>query len=153
MKKRIWAVIAVLCALLAIVVSGCNKSEKPESGQQSQTSSPIETEADTKASDEVIVKGEGNTTFDFTVVDVDGTETKFEIHTDKTTVGEALQELGLIDGEEGQYGLYVKSVNSVTYDYDKDGKYWAFYIDGEYASSGADTTEIVPGSVYSFKAE
>ena len=71
----------------------------------------------------------------------------------KTTVGDALVELGMIEGEESEYGLYVKTVNGVTADYDKDGVYWAFYIDGEYASSGVDSTEITEGSTYSFKME
>ena len=57
--------------------------------------------------------GEGKTVFTFVVTDGDGNETAFEIHTDKATVGEALTELGLIAGEEGQYGLYVTEVNGI----------------------------------------
>ena len=68
-------------------------------------------------------------------------------------MGEALQELELIDGEEGPYGLYVKTVNGITADFDKYKEYWAFYIDGEYAMSGVDKTEIEAGSTYSFKVE
>ena len=74
-------------------------------------------------------------------------------NTELTVVGEALQELGLIDGEEGPYGLYIKTVNGETLDYDKDGKYWAFYIDGEYALEGIDLTEIAEGAAYRLKAE
>ena len=99
------------------------------------------------------VYGEGSTEFTFTVVDTEGNETQATIKTDKTTVGEALLELGLIAGEDGDYGLYVKTVNGTTLDYDTDGKYWAFYVDGEYALTGVDSTEITAGSVYSFKAE
>ena len=72
----------------------------------------------------------------------------FTIKTDKDTVGEALFEHKLIDGEEGQYGLYVKTVNGITADYDTDKSYWAFYIDGEYAISGVDSTEITEGVTY-----
>lgn len=99
------------------------------------------------------VLGEGATAFHFTVVDKDGKEITCEIQTDKTTVGDALLELGLIAGDEGQYGLYVKSVNGLTVDYDKDGKYWSFYVNGEYGSAGVDTTEIVAGASYAFKVE
>lgn len=35
-------------------------------------------------------------------------ETKFEIHTDKETVGAALLELDLIAGDDSEYGLYEK---------------------------------------------
>lgn len=72
----------------------------------------------------------------------------FTIHTDKDTVGEALLEYELIDGEDGAYGLYVKKVNGITADYDVDQSYWAFYINGEYAMTGVDMTEIVEGDTY-----
>lgn len=91
--------------------------------------------------------------FTFTVVDAEGKEETFQITTDKKTVGEALLEEGLIAGEEAEYGLYVKTVNGITLDYDTDGKYWAFYVDGEYGITGVDETEIVPGTTYTFKAE
>ena len=91
--------------------------------------------------------------FTFVVVDTTGKETSFEISSDKATVGEALLDEGLIAGEDGQYGLYVKTVNGITLDYDTDGKYWAFYVNGEYGMTGVDATEIVAGATYSFKAE
>ena len=75
------------------------------------------------------------------------------IKTDKETVGEALLENGLIAGEDGQYGLYVKTVNGITLDYDKDGKYWAFYEENTYANQGVDSTPIKEGGVYTFKPE
>jgi len=72
----------------------------------------------------------------------------FTVHTDADTVGAALLEHELIDGEEGAYGLYVKVVNGITADYDVDKSYWAFYVDGEYASTGVDTTQIAENAVY-----
>ncbi|MEE1078310.1 MAG: DUF4430 domain-containing protein [Agathobacter sp.] len=97
--------------------------------------------------------GTGDKEFTFTVVDAEGKETVFEVKTDKTTVGEALVEEGLIVGEESEYGLYVKTVNGITVDYDTDGKYWAFYVNDEYATSGVDSTDIVEGDSYAFKVE
>lgn len=97
--------------------------------------------------------GEGSTSFTFTVVDGAGKEAVFTIHTDKETVGDALLELNLIAGEAGDYGLYVKTVNGVTADYDTDGTYWAFYINGEYGMTGVDSTKITEGDSYSFKVE
>ena len=91
--------------------------------------------------------------FTFEVVDKDGNVTTFDITTDKATVGEALLEEGLIKGEDGQYGLYVTEVNGIVADYNVDQTYWAFYVDGTYASSGVDTTDVVDGSTYSFKVE
>lgn len=97
--------------------------------------------------------GEGNTEFTLTVTDKDGAESSFTIHTDKENVGDALTEIGIIAGEEGDYGLYVKTVNGVTADYDTDQTYWAFYINGEYASTGVGATPVNAGDTYSFKVE
>ena len=128
-----------LIAAMPIMAAGC--SEKPEESTSSADASQYE------------VLGEGETEFTFTIVDTDGTETGYEIHTDKTIVGDALLELDLIAGDESEYGLFVKTVGGITLDFDTDGKYWAFYADGEYASAGVDTTNITAGAEYSFKAE
>ena len=119
--------------------------------QSDNTESTDSQSADTASDAEVL--GEGETVFTFIVTDADGNDTQFEIHTDKKTVGEALLDVGLIAGEDSEYGLYVKTVNGVTADYDTDQTYWAFYVDGEYAQSGVDSTDITVGSTYSFKIE
>lgn len=138
--SRILSVIlcVVLVAAMALFTSGCTDKETPETP---------------KATVSVSQLGKGEKSFYFSVTDADGNETAFEIRTDKTIVGEALQELGLLSGDEGPYGLYVKTVNGITYDYDTDGKYWAFYINGEYAPTGVDVTEIEENASYSFRAE
>lgn len=91
--------------------------------------------------------------FTFEVVDPEGNTKSFDITSDKATVGEALMDEGLISGEDGPYGLYVKTVNGLTLDYETDGKYWAFYVNGEYGMSGCELTEIEDGATYAFKAE
>lgn len=72
----------------------------------------------------------------------------FTVKTDKETVGEALIEHNLIAGENGTYGLYIKSVNGILADYSVDQSYWAFYLGDEYASTGVDLTEITEGVTY-----
>ena len=129
-----------LIAAIALTAVGCEQE-------------PAETPATEDGTAVATVKGEGATVFYFNVVDKDGSKTAFEIHTDKTLVGDALMELGLLEGEEGPYGLYVKKVNGITADFDADGTYWAFYIDGAYGMTGVDKTDIVPGSTYMMKVE
>ena len=132
----------VLIAAMALFATGCEADNNADnSANVGQTSG------------DVTVMGEGETVFDFSVVDKDGNKTNFEIHTDKTVVGEALIELGLITGDNGDFGLYVKTVNGITADYDANQTYWAFYINGEYAMTGVDKTDIVPGDSYAFKVE
>ena len=72
----------------------------------------------------------------------------FKIKTDKEMVGDALLENELIAGDDSEYGLYIKKVNGITADYDKDKAYWAFYVDGEYAVAGIDSTKIDEGVTY-----
>ena len=91
--------------------------------------------------------------FKVIVTDLEGKETTFEYTSSAASVGEALVAEGLIEGHKTEYGLYVDSVNGVALDWDKDGKYWAFYIDGEYAMTGVDATEITEGATYAFKPE
>ncbi len=137
----------VLIAAIALFTAGCNDNK--------DTGSNTTTNATTEApkAPEVTTVGEGEKSFSFTVTDINGNSTEFKVFTDKTTVGEALLDAKLIEGEDGQYGLYVKKVNGITADYDKDGTYWAFYVDGEYAMTGVDLTDIVEGTAYSFKQE
>lgn len=141
---RIMSVIlcVVLVAATALFTSGCSDEKTYEPPKEITT-----------LSEGVSAIGEGEKSFTFTITDADGNETELLVRTDKTIVGEALQELGLIAGDMGDYGLYVKTVNGITVDYDTDGKYWAFYIDGEYAPTGVDMTEIEEGATYSFKVE
>lgn len=179
MKKQ-WSffLCIVLIVAMALSATGCNgtkegkENQTPAASAAEQQTEPGTTddsadEAQDGASDKEKneapdeakadtgdnVLGEGETRFDFTVVDQEGEETQFEIHTDQETVGEALQDVGLIEGEEGEYGLYVKTVNGITADYDKDGVYWAFYVNDEYASEGVDSTKITEGDTYAFKVE
>ncbi len=92
-------------------------------------------------------------TFTLLVVDANGAESSKTITTDKKTVGEALLHLGIVQGEDGPYGLYIKTVNGITADFDKDGQYWSFYVNGQYASKSADMTDIVDGATYALKVE
>ena len=142
----------ILCMVLIVAMAfstvGCNGSK--DSGAASGDAGA---QAGAEVQREGGELGEGSKEFALTVTDKDGNETQFEIHTDKETVGEALQELNLIDGEEGEYGLFVKTVNGITADYDADGVYWAFYVNGEYAASGVDVTQITEGDSYALKVE
>lgn len=145
-KGNLWLCSVLLAVCMLLTVSGCG-------GRQTDSDSTVKIEADTQTEAEPTVLGEGEHIFMFNVVDGDGNETIFEIHTDETNVGAALLGLGLIAGEDGSYGLYVKEVNGIAADYDRDGTYWAFYVDGEYASAGVDAMEISEGASYSFKVE
>ena len=144
----------VLIAALALTVVGCDgKTDTDGSVTTAETTAATTAEDGASTTDDPSVRGEGDTEFIFKVVTKSGEEKTFTVRTDKTIVGEALQEVGLIDGDVEQYGLYVKVVDGERVEWDTDGKYWAFYVDGVYAVKGVDSTEIEAGKVYSFVAE
>lgn len=91
--------------------------------------------------------GEGKNT---AIVEVKAGEQSvtFTVNTDEEMLGAALLEHKLIDGDQGDYGLYIKKVNGITADYDTDKAYWGFYINGEYATTGVDSTKIEKDATY-----
>ena len=157
MKKnlitKIYAMLVMTLVFMMVVACGNKAQENTQNNSNQAVTDATEADTTDAAGDGVEVLGEGEKVFAFTVVDKDGNETCFEIHTDKEMVGEALQELTLIEGEVSQYGLFVKSVNGIVADYDVDKTYWAFYINGEYAMTGVDATSVEDGAVYTFKPE
>ncbi len=140
-KNKLWLFLCiVLIAASAFTMTACSKEE------QSSNDGTEWLEGGTL--------GEGENSFSFTVTDGEGKVAEFTIcYTDAESVGEALLAVDLIAGEDGPYGLYVKTVNGVTADYDANGTYWSFYVDGTYASTGVDVTPITEGSSYAFKVE
>lgn len=78
------------------------------------------------------------------VVLVDGTSKSYEISTDAEYLRQALEEKKLIEGEESEYGLYVKTVDDVTAD-DGNQEWWCFTKGGESINTGVDTTPIADG--------
>ena len=70
------------------------------------------------------------------------------IYTDAEFLGEALLSHNLIDGEMGQFGMYIKSANGIIADYDEDQSYWGFFKNGEYMMTGVDATKITDGEHY-----
>ena len=147
--RRLLSVILcmVLIAAMALVTTGCgSKQETPAAEPVPETTLAPETTVQAEDPSDMV-------NFTLIVTDVEGKQTTMNIVTDQTTVGAALIEAGIIEGEDGPYGMYIKSVNGTTLDYNTDGKYWAFYQDGEYSLAGVDMTDITPGATYELKAE
>ena len=97
-KTRNMLLSRILCMMLIVAMAfttvGCGTKDNGGNNQPS-------TETQGSTENEKNVLGEGQTKFAFVVVDKVGNETSFEIHTDKETVGEALLDVKLIEGEDG----------------------------------------------------
>ena len=82
------------------------------------------------------------------------------VHSDKCTktflcqtqlnyLGELLLEEGLVAGEYGPYGLYIKEADGEVADYAVNGAYWALFEGDEYAMQGAEATVLEDGDQFS----
>ena len=141
----------VLIAAMGLVLTSCgdDTATASSSNLSSVEEKPIEaTDGYGPAAEDL---GNGKVPFIFRVTDKDGYDHLYRIHTDKKTVGEALMEHALLEGEDSEYGLYVKKVNGQEADYSKDQSYWAFYINNEYAMTGVDKTDVTANMEYWFK--
>ncbi len=74
----------------------------------------------------------------------------YELNTDAEYLRQAMDEAdGLTyDGTESEYGLMVNTINGEVADYNVDGAYWSFYVNGEYCNYGIDTQPVVDGDAF-----
>ena len=90
----------------------------------------------------------GAKTITVTVVHGDGTSKDFTYHTDEEYLGPVLMAEGLVVGEMGPYGLMISAVDGEEAVWEVNNAYWALFVGGEYATSGADTTPVYDGSAF-----
>lgn len=151
--KKSKAILSLICAILCVctVLCSCSGGGNNATTAAGTTATAAETTAEYTVSNGAHSKiGSGKFSFVLEVIDGNGGSTVFDVASDKSTVGEALSSIGLISGEHGDYGLYVKTVNGITADYDKDGTYWAFSVNGELSQKGVDQTYVKNGDIYTF---
>ena len=74
----------------------------------------------------------------------------FTLRTDKETLADAMLEHGLVEGNDSQFGLYIKKVNGILADYDVDQTYWALTENGETTPTGASGVTVTDGTAYEF---
>ena len=81
------------------------------------------------------------------VVHGDETEKTFQYHTDAEYLVEVLKENELVSGEEGEYGLFIKTVDGETADESKQ-QWWCITKGGEQVNTSADQTPIADGEQF-----
>ncbi|MBE6534345.1 MAG: DUF4430 domain-containing protein [Ruminococcaceae bacterium] len=135
--------LTVFCFVLvvAMLFCACTKNKVSPEGRWADATYLNDTEL-----------GEGSKTVVVTVKAGEN-EINFTIHSDKTYLGEALLEHKLIEGEEGEFGLYIKKVNGILADYDLDKTYWGFYKNGEMMMVGVSSAEFSNGEHYELVLE
>lgn len=95
---------------------------------------------------------EGEKQVNILVVSKNGDETSYEVQTDAEYLLGAMEdaeELGLtFEGDDGDYGLMVTTVNGETAIYAEDGAYWSFYVNGEYCEYGVSEQPVADGDEF-----
>ena len=92
----------------------------------------------------------GEKTICVEVVHKDESSKQLIYQTDAEYLGEVLLAEGLLEGEDGPYGLYITAVDGEEAIYEVDNSYWAFYQGEEYAAQGVDQTPIADGDEFTF---
>lgn len=149
LKRNKWIsllLILVMIVGLLAVFSGCGKEEQPAEEEMASGAEAV----DLNDAEEM---GKGDHHFYLIAYDEDGDPSTFSIYTNEKTVGEALDDLGLIEVDEREYGMYVEEVNGVEVNYTEEGQYWAFFVNDEFATDSVDSTEIEEDAVYMFRIE
>lgn len=118
--KKIIAVVGLLVLIAAAIIAWV--CLKPEASQGAKT---------------IIVE----------VCHGDGTRKDLTINTDEEFLRGALEQEGLVQGDESQYGLFVKTVDGETVD-DSLQQWWCFTKGGETVMTSVDDTPIADGETY-----
>ena len=89
----------------------------------------------------------GAKTIEVLVIHGDKSEKTFTIHTDAETLRAALDQESLVAGEEGEFGLYILTVDGETAD-EAQRQWWCLSKNGEMLMAGAEETVIADGEHY-----
>lgn len=131
-KQIVTRGLALLLALLLALsaLSGCGQSPAPGSSATSAVSA--------EAAEKSIT---------LTVVHKDGSEKEIALTTKEQYLGAALEAEGIITGEEGQYGLFIKTADGETAD-ESNQEWWCLTKEGEMTETGVDSTEFADGDKF-----
>lgn len=94
---------------------------------------------------------EGSKSISIEVISKEEISTKYELQTDAEYLRQAMEEAEGLEftGSESEYGMMVETVNGELADYNVDGAYWAFYVNGDYCNYGIDTQPVEDGDAFS----
>lgn len=95
---------------------------------------------------------EGSKEITIEVVNSEGESEVYELKTDAEFLQQAMEEAkeqGLTyEGEEGQFGLTISTVNGERADYTLDGAYWSLYVNDKYGNHGIAEQPVEDGDAF-----
>lgn len=117
------------------------EAEEAAAAEATDSEAPAETEEAPAPAEADLV------TITVEVTHGDESKKEFTISTEALNLRGALEQEDLIQGDESEYGLYVKTVDGETAD-DSQQQWWCFTRGGEMLMTGVDDTEIADGDHY-----
>lgn len=125
MKKKLIGIGALLVLVAAMVFAYSTFKEKPVEGSKAVTL-------------EVVNSKEESVVYELQ------TDAEFLIE----VMDEAEEQGFTYEGEEGQYGLMINSVNGESAVYENDGAYWGFFVNDEYCNYGVSEQPVEDGDAF-----
>ena len=147
-KRLLSVILAVFAVFTVIGMTGCGQ-KTPENTPTSSVAAKDEGLWADATYTEDKTFGEGAKTLTVEVIAGDKSVT-FTVKTNKENLADAMLEHSLVEGDNDQYGLYIKKVNGILADYDIDQSYWSLSKNGEALMTGASGTKIADGEKYEF---
>ena len=92
---------------------------------------------------------QGVKTITVTVEHLEGEAKTFTHSTDSEYLRGAMEEMGIIEGKESAYGLWVTAIDGETADESKQ-QWWGYSVNGEVSTYGVDSQMIADGDVFTF---
>lgn len=92
---------------------------------------------------------QGGKTVTVEVVHSDESKKSFTYHTDEEYLANVLLSEGLVEGDDGDWGLFITVVDGEEASYDANQSYWAVYQNGEYAQVGVSELPVNDGDSFS----
>lgn len=87
------------------------------------------------------------------VLNQENQTSEYKVQTDAEYLRQAMEEAKdfTFDGEEGEFGFTLYTINGETHNWNVDGSYWSVYVNGEYGQYGIDSQPVKDGDVYRFE--
>lgn len=89
----------------------------------------------------------GSKTITIDVIHKDESVKTFTAKTEREFLGEVLADEKIVEGEDGPYGLFIKTADGETVD-DQNQEWWCLTKDGGQVNTSADQTPIADGEKY-----
>ncbi len=134
-------ILAAMLTAAAFALVGCNMQGNGDKAGEKQGSEASHNTSEGASKD-------GDKTITVKVTDDKGVTTAYVITTNASNLRAALEQEKMVEGDEGDFGLYVKKVNGLRADYDLDGAYWKFTKGDTMLMTSIDSTPIYNGETF-----